>query len=340
MSPLWKDSTINQTKIIQNRPSPKSNNHILSLAQSLISVSDKNFPCIFKIPHSIKGISVFASKGRRVKASMTVEAAIVLPLFLFFFLNLCSAIEMLRLHGNLQLALWGIGNRMSIYGAVLSDLESLDAATTNIERSGTEDASDSWWKELAGVVWSYTYVKAQIEEYLGEDYLETSPLTHGTNGLQFLESNVFESKDCFEVVVTYSVSPFSNISAFIPFRMSNRYYGHLWNGYEIPKATELVYVTETGEVYHTNAECTHLKLSIQQVGWWEMWQRKNMYGDQYSACEKCCNQPQTDCVYITEQGNCYHYVNNCPGLKRTIVCMTISEVGQMRLCQRCAELSG
>ena len=56
---------------------------------------------------------------RFIKGSMTVEAAVVLPLFLFFFISLSSSVEMIRLHGNISLALMETGNKISYYGAFL-----------------------------------------------------------------------------------------------------------------------------------------------------------------------------------------------------------------------------
>ena len=63
---------------------------------------------------------------------MTVEASIVLPLILFFFMNLASSIEMIRLHGNLQLALWETGNELIVYGYAL------DSGTLPDEAQGGE----------------------------------------------------------------------------------------------------------------------------------------------------------------------------------------------------------
>ena len=54
----------------------------------------------------IKRISLLILPRTPVKASMTVETALVLPLFCFFMIHMGSAIEMMRLHGNLEVALW------------------------------------------------------------------------------------------------------------------------------------------------------------------------------------------------------------------------------------------
>ena len=42
------------------------------------------------------------SPGRRLRASMTVEACFVLPFFLFAFLNVISIVELYRLQGNMR----------------------------------------------------------------------------------------------------------------------------------------------------------------------------------------------------------------------------------------------
>lgn len=329
MSPLWKNETVKQRKTIHKRPSPK-HNHKQNFAQSLLSVQARYFPKNLKMFDSIEGISLFISKRSRAEASMTVEASFVLPLFLFFFLNLSTSIEMIRLHGNLQLALWETGNCVTAYGGM--------AWETNTQETNVQE--DSWWVEFVGVAGAYTYIKAQVVDYLGEDYLENSPLTNGVNSLQFLESNVYESEDCFEVVVTYSVSPMSSIAGFIPFRMANRYYAHLWNGYEIPKGETFVYITENGRVYHTNRECTHLQLSTQKVEHREALTGQNIQGERYKACEKCCESIVAGMVYITEEGNCYHSTSSCTGLKRTVICVPISEVEKWSLCMRCKRDGG
>lgn len=315
MSPLWRGSVTMKPKTIQKRPSPIHNNHIQSLAQSIT-------PNLFRFSAAIKGISLFISQKGLTQASMTVEASIVLPLFLFFFLNLMTSIELIRLHGNLELALWETGNRMSVYGSILDD----------------PNEKESWWKELEGVIWSYTYVKSQIIDYLGRDYLEQSPLTYGTDGLQFLESNVYENKDCFEVVVTYSVSPVYNILGFRQFRMANKYYGHLWNGYELPGTEEVfVFVTENGEVYHTDRNCTHLQLSVRLVTRQQVLAERNNLGNRYTACEKCGSGGMAEAVYITDEGERYHNERDCPGLKRTVAYIPLSQAENLPLCLRCAQ---
>ena len=185
---------------------------------------------------------------------------------------------------------------------------------------------------------AYTYVKNQICNQLGEEYLEQSPLEQGADSLQFLESST--KNDICEIVVTYGISPLTEVLGFRKFRMANRYYGHLWNGYAIPGTEndeEYVYVTEDSEVYHRSRECTHLRLSVRRVEAAEI-------PKGYHPCEKCMVQkkdaaaPEENGYYICSEGECYHRRRDCPGLKRTVYCIARKDVDGYRECSRCGRI--
>ena len=106
---------------------------------------------------------------------------------------------------------------------------------------------------------------------------------------------------------------------------------------EINRAQEeYVYVTESGQVYHVSRNCTHLKLSVRQVSFLEAQMSRNENGEVYGACEKCCEGAGVKTVYITSEGDRYHFERECPGLKRTIYCVPVSQVPDYRICSRCA----
>lgn len=97
---------------------------------------------------------------------------------------------------------------------------------------------------------------------------------------------------------------------------------------------EIVYVTETGKVYHEDPECTHLKLSIREVDRDVLDTLRNNGGGKYHACERC-GGGSGGSVYITNEGNRYHSSLTCSGLKRTIREVTREEAEQMRACSKC-----
>lgn len=283
----------------------------------------------------IEKTSLSAFLTRKLRAGMTVEAAVALPVFLFFLLNLSCAIEMIRLHGNLQMALWETGHRLSVYGYALSDEKLCGVMEAEDE--------DPWWKEMTGIAFSYIYIKNQIVDYLGEEYLEASPLSHGADGLQFWESEVLRHNDEMAVTLTYSVSPWCSLTGFLPFRMANRYYAHIWNGYDIAgnsgeneEELVMVYVAETGKVYHRDPNCTHLCLSIQEITAGTQGNYRNGNGGKYSECEKCRGGAVSGVYYIAREGDCFHYSRDCSGLKRTVFSVLLKDAENYSPCSRCS----
>ena len=97
-----------------------------------------------------------------------------------------------------------------------------------------------------------------------------------------------------------------------------------------------VYVAEKGSVYHTSRECTYLKLSISAVNYTDIKNKRNKYGEKYRECEVCAEKiKEKNTVFITDQGNRFHYDLNCGGIKRTIYMIRLSEVGNRKKCSRC-----
>lgn len=302
--------------------------------------------------------SLFTPLFKELGAGMTVEASVVLPLLLFFFMNLASFIEMLRLHGNLQLALWKTGNELAVYGYALdsgaqpggvqfdggqSGGVQLDGAQPGGVQSGGGQFEgtwqEKWWGRLSGAVFSSVLVKAQLVYLLGKDYLDDSPLRSGTDSLMLWESEIFGTEDTIDLVVTYSVAPWTKTAGFLSFRMANRYYGHIWNGYAVSgqaQAGQAVYVTENGQVYHLDRNCTHLRLSVKKIGTEELNAARNNYGKGYGACERCASGRGVEIIYITGEGDKYHYNRDCPGLKRTVSPMLKADAEKRyRPCSRC-----
>ena len=249
---------------------------------------------------------------KKVEAGMTVEASLVLPLCLFFLMNLGSAIEMIRLHNNIQYAIWNTGSRM----AALACEEDYPIPELLTE----------------------FYIRNRITDCLGEEYLDSSPLAKGSRGLWLLESDMADDSDELDIVVTYQVKSFLSPVGFRPFRMANRCCVRLWNGYELPVESgqeEKVYVTVNGEVFHRDRNCTHLQLSVRETTRARLDEERNRWGQRYRACEKCAVGTAPVILYITGEGERYHYKKDCPGLKRTVIALAPDEAKGYRPCSRC-----
>lgn len=318
MSFLWggKKQKLSTTVIIK-KPSPTNQKFSRNFAQSSVNRICGRIGRTTSQSRVIERISPPAFYRRRAGAGMTVEAAVVMPLFLCFLLNLGCAIELIRLHGNLQLALWDTCGKMAVYGYAAGD------------------------GGLAAV-FSWGYLKNSLMDDLGKDYLNHAPVKNGADGISLWNGSAFCSDDEMDVTVTYKAVPFGSLSAFSAFFMTNRCFIRLWTGYEIAQDPEkalnevdVVYVAENGEVYHENRNCTHLKLSVREIAASEVGNARNRDGGKYDACEKCTPGLSEQNFFITEEGNCYHASAECPGLKRTVFSVPRSSAAQYRACSRC-----
>ncbi|MCR4617481.1 MAG: hypothetical protein K5669_04745 [Lachnospiraceae bacterium] len=264
-----------------------------------------------------------------------MEASVVLPLFLFFFINLLSSIEMIRVHNNITLALMDIGNKISFYGAFLDNSKKDEAF------------GEKLMSEIGDLAVSYLYVRNSIVNHIGGEYLEQSPVVGAASGLSMIESDILTDDDCVDIGVTYRVSPPIEFGNLFSFRMSNRYYAHLWNGYDIggeekdEEKGQIVYITEDSEVYHMSRECTHLKLSIRPAPYSLLGDERNSEGKRYTRCLFCAWGEHPDTVYLCDEGEKYHYSRNCLALKRSYKEVLLKEViNTHRPCSRCGEING
>ena len=295
-------------------------------------------------------------KTSLLSGSMTVEAAVVLPCFLFFFMNLSSSLQMIALHGNLEYALHSAGNEICLYGSLLTDPMKELGSTGHVSSSSAEGAASSEHADehadeeagselmayIQGGILSGTYVGYRIEEELGEEYISSSPLRNGMSGLNFFGSTLSKDSDIVDIKLSYPVeTPFDLVGAG-SFYMAERFYGHLWNGYEIEGTggsldqEQIVYITEDSEVYHVTTSCTHLKLSVRGVEYADVPECRNNGGGRYSPCEVCASGDRPDIVYITSEGDRYHYSSECYTLTRTYSAVPLSDVEEShRPCSRC-----
>lgn len=305
MSFLW---TKNRSKFKYNKlPSPTY--------KKVISDRQSRKKCI--IPKRFaRRMSFFAPllKKEKLQGSMTVEAAVVLPLFMFFFLHLTGYIEMLRLHSKMTFALWDAGKQLSAYGAVTEDIGI----------------------QVPDVAVSYLYVQNHVDSLLGKDYLETSPLVYGRRGLNYLSSDY--DGDYVDIGATYQVKPKVTVFPFSYMRLVNRYFGKVWNGYDVAgQVPEYVYVTIYGEVWHETTDCSYINIEVSSTTQGNIGRIRNEAGKKYRLCELCEDAEWGDAVFYTPQGDCYHKERNCSSLVRYIRAIAWSENIPYRACTRCVK---
>lgn len=270
----------------------------------------------------LKRVSSFIS--RKPGASITVEAAFALPLFLFFMMQVMSAVSMIGMQSRFSAALHQTGNQLAFAGYV---------------RDKTEDALPGG---IALAVLSRGYAENQVLQSVGREYLNNSCVKDGAAGVSFYGTNIMQGSDIIEICLSYRVNPIFPITGFQGFQMTQSYYGRAWTGYDVESVfgdlaeeDPMVYITETGTVYHTNRNCTYLNPSVQSVEAKDLDEYRNQSGGKYYACERCGIRNPGGIVYITGQGSSYHCMFSCSGLKRTIYTIPLSQTNGRGKCSKC-----
>lgn len=290
--------------------------------------ADQGGQIFLLICRSIKRASLIAFRKGGIlcrKGSMTLEAAFALPFFLFAVINILYAVNIIGTQSRINAALHQTGNKMAFAGYVY-------------ERTAGSVIPDG----VAGVAMTHLYARGQILEYVGRDNLEHSCVAGGSAGVSLAGSTVMGEGDIIDLQVSYRVKPFISIMGFDGFAMSQRYYGKAWTGYDVTQYVSdtkqedpMVYITETGTVYHVDRNCTYLNPSVESVSADLVDEKRNQAGGRYYPCEICGGSKAQGQVYITRQGSSYHSQINCSGLKRTIYTIPLSQAGGRGRCSKC-----
>ena len=250
------------------------------------------------------------------RASLTAEAALVFPLFLFAVTGLLYLFLLVQLQTEVGRALTDAGKELAQSEEILN----LDMEST-----------------AAGI--SMAYTKHCLDTCL-EGRAAGRMIKGGARGISLLGCRL-EGQDSFLVLnASYQVVLPPGLSWFCPISISQSRRVRCWTGFGGRLGTgtgeeeEVVYVTDYGTVYHRSLECRHLKLSIRQVCLEEAKGQACGSGGNYKPCERCWKQGSRF-VYIAEQGDRYHESLNCPGLSRRIHVVLFSQAGGRPPCSVC-----
>lgn len=258
------------------------------------------------------------------EASLTAEAALVLPMFLFGILFFLYFFQILYLQDSIQSSMTEAGKFISRYGKLTEE----------------EETSDLAYRLL---------LRQRFFEYLDEETINKSCIVGGTAGISFLPSEIFKEDAEINIVAVYQIRfpiPFFGekimeikqqvkTRAFVGKPMKNA--KETADGNQKGEDEDfLVYITENASVYHKNENCTHLRLSIMEIEKSQLKTIRNENGGKYKACEKCIRGAEAEeNVYVAKEGDRYHVSLSCSGLKRTVYTVEYSMVKDKRKCSRC-----
>lgn len=261
---------------------------------------------------------------------MTVEASLLLPLFIMLFMNLLSVIEVYRIHSSVAISLWERGREEAVKEAAEAFLRKQAEDSPGVSEERTVE-------RLQAILGSFGDRNRIVKN------LETYPVWKRIVAGQragFSVSEKTEDDGTIRIDCSYRIHPLFTALTPVGKTLENHYYGHAWVGYvhsgETDEQGEIyVYITETGSVYHKNRGCSYLNPSIRQVQAGEIENLRNTGGAVYYGCSLCHISGGERMYYVTDYGTSYHTNITCSGLKRTIYEVKMNETGGRSACSKC-----
>lgn len=280
-------------------------------------------------------------------ASLTVEAALILPALLsvlFFFL---SFLQIIRVEQKLYYAATQVTEETAACGYLLKyadkELDALwESGGDYYKAAGfaidlLQDAGDALWIR-----------RAMRKKLSGEDCVEAM-VVGGVSGIDFWGSESYAEDEMTVVRMNFRIS-FPIFQRFLPklsfektvlmrsFSGRGALEGDEESGEKTEEEEGYVYVTESGTVYHTSANCTYIRRKVQKEKSEGIAKRRNQYGAKYYRCESCMkNVEMPESVFVTKAGTRYHAAKDCSKIKRTVKKILFSEASAYRPCSRCAK---
>lgn len=241
-------------------------------------------------------------------AILTIETALVLPLFLMCMLTLLALCSIYYVNGKVEAAV---------------NEEAKLVALSQYDEPGYSTSS----------------IEANIKARLSDRILNSSLIKGGENGFDFSDTDLSD-REVLTIAVAYTVNLPFDIFSICEIPIYKKLIVHSWVGYErglngVYDTSEYVYMTSNGTVYHRSRECSHIRLSIRQANGRDIKNLRNENGGKYKKCIYCHPKLSDEKLYITEDGDKYHNTLLCSGLKRTIIRVKLSDIGDVKPCSRC-----
>lgn len=269
-------------------------------------------------------------------ASLTLEAALVLPLFLFAAVLLMLPMKILSTDRRIQAGLEAAGEDLSRFAYLQNalergDVEALKGAGEVLEAAGgLIDAA------------ALIYVQNRIEEHVD---------TGQVRGLHLWNSNMDEEKERIALVAEYEIALPFPVLGLGSIKRTAKSVRRRWIGREgeadAGSRTEeesdnrIVYVGRNGNRYHLSRSCHYLANTLTAVSVEAAKEQKNSKGERYHACAVCAAAVKAgDTVYIMPSGTSYHADRGCRSIVAYARAVRLGEVKHLGACSYCGAEGG
>lgn len=272
---------------------------------------------------------------KQLPAGMTVEAAFVLPLFLFFSAALLMPVRLLDTQRKVQTITERFCEELSqyAYAAECGGLNGEDCGSEEESESSEGTGMEEWISfvsDRAAGLW----LKGQAGKHADQVQIKTAQI--GGEGEMV----------CFKLSFREQIPFFSALPGGITVNTAaNR---RCWTGLDgklkeigkEPEQTEgekkMVYVGANMGRYHTYRDCHYISNTYRAVSYQEAGSLRAPNGMRLSACSYCAREMDAeDTVYITQNGKHYHSRKDCSSMNVYVRKVPLEEVEDLGLCSYC-----
>lgn len=275
-------------------------------------------------------------KDNKVSGSITLEAAIALPIFIVFFIALISIINIMYLQLTIQIQLEETARNLSKTGYASNVFYSLSKEDQQAVLS--EDKSLIYHIGSA-IVTIETVRQLFLDEEISS-FLDNSSVLNGADGLNFLSTSLDLKNSSIDLVVTYTVTiPFIP-KDLISINLANRCYVRLYMGKKLSdaKASDdmFVYYTSKGKAYHLDKYCKYL------LNYSDISPFNSIDLSLYQPCKLCVDidydylKKHNIPVYTCLHGYAYHTTLSCPSFTGLVYRVPYSpQTHDGNICKHC-----
>lgn len=281
-----------------------------------------------------KRVCLFISSKSKYSGSVTIETLISLLVFMMIILFMSSFMIIINTEITMQMNIDNIARNTAKNMFYLEVADEITDYNKNLKdlKEQIQDKLNEKYVELPEEEINEGYLLARLIKNIGIKSFDNESFLCDIKGLSVSESSIENEK--IDFVVKYKMK-IPLVNKFIS--ITQRSFVKDWTGRDITASNDVVYITESGEVYHRSKDCSHLIIHISKttVGYAESgYNSKN-----YSECDYCVDGKlqSGDEVFVTKEGDKYHSSLRCRGLTRRIIESDINQIEGRRPCSECGQ---
>ncbi len=267
-----------------------------------------------------------------VPASMTLEAALGLTLFIFASVCLILPMKMMDTERKVQAALEQVGEDFSRYAYVKDAAEKGELFAL----TGVGDFAKEFCRHLTGSA-AAMYAEVQVASHV-----DTSLMEH----VSMARSQVLTDGEMIELVLDYEIRlpfPVLGLPALKRTAQCRRraWIGRAGKDYDgaggaQEDADTIVYLGRGSTRYHRRRDCHYLSNKLTAVALDKVSGLRSKSGKIYHACVACGSRA-SGIVYIMDDGESYHSDPDCVSIIAYVRTAKLSEVAHLGACSYCSQ---